>query len=110
MSTPRRDKATANSRDRCSCRRKSWIVLRIDLPLATEPVSPRPSRLANVRYCFIRLPFILECRRRISQRIITCAVENLLLSKKVSWVLNLTKLLDCLCKDEKSYDYQGVEG
>ena len=29
--------------------------MRIDLPLATEPVSLRPSRLANVRYCLIRL-------------------------------------------------------
>ena len=94
MSTPRRDKATANSRDRCNCRRKSWIVLRIDLPLATDPVSPRPSRLANVRYCLIRLPFILECRRRINTRIITRVVANLLLSKKISWILNLTKLLD----------------
>ena len=55
ISTPRCDKTTANSRDRRSCRRKSWIVMRIDLPLATDPVSPRPSRLANVRYCLIRL-------------------------------------------------------
>ena len=55
----------ANSRNRCNCRRKSWTVVRIDLPLATDPVSPRLSRLTNVRYCLIRLLFCF-CRRRLS--------------------------------------------
>ena len=55
ISTPRCDKTTANSRDRCSCECRSWIVGRIYLPLATDPVSPRPSMLANARYCIIRL-------------------------------------------------------
>ena len=55
MSTPMRDKTTVNSRDRCTYECRSWIVVRIDLPIATDPVSPRPSRLANMRYCLIRL-------------------------------------------------------
>ena len=56
VSTPRRDKTMTNSLDRCSCECRSWIVARIDLPLATDPFSPGPSRLANVRYCLIRFP------------------------------------------------------
>ena len=84
VSTPRHDKTTANSRNRCSYECRIWIVVRIDLLPATELVSPRPSRLVHMRYCLIRLRFILECRRRISTRIITRVVENLLLSKKMS--------------------------
>ena len=53
ISTPRPDKTTANSRDRYSYECRCWIVVRIDIPLATNLVSLRPSRLANVRYCLI---------------------------------------------------------
>ena len=65
MKTPKRDNTTANSRDRCSCERRSWTVVRIDLPLAIDPVSPRQSRLDNVRHCLIRLLFHFR-RRRLS--------------------------------------------
>ena len=86
-----RDKTTANSRDRCSYECRCWIVVLIDLPLATDPVSPRPSRLANVRYCLTRLRFIPKSRPRINTRIITRVIANLLLSKKISLVLNITQ-------------------
>ena len=51
----RPDESTANSRNRCSSEYKRLIVVRIDLPLATDPVSPNPSRLANLRHCLIPL-------------------------------------------------------
>ena len=94
MNTPSRDNPTAKSCDRCSYECKFWIVVLINLPLATDPVSTRPSRLANVRHYLIRHTFILECRRRINTGIITRVVSNLLLSTKISWILSLTKLLD----------------
>ena len=34
--------------------------MRIDLSPATDPVSPRPSRLANVKCCLIRLVLYSE--------------------------------------------------
>ena len=55
ISARRRNGTTANSRDRCSYERRGLIVVRIDLPLAIEPVSPRPSRLANMKHCRICL-------------------------------------------------------
>ena len=51
VNMPRRDNTIANSRNRCSYECRSWIVMRIDLPLATYPVSQRPFGLANVRFC-----------------------------------------------------------
>ena len=99
MNTARRGNTSANNPDRCSCEHRSWIVVRIDLPLATDPVFPSPSRLANVRYCLIRLVFILECWRRITTWLITRVVANLLLSSKTSWILKLNKFLDALTCD-----------
>ena len=55
MSTPRRYNITANSRDRYGYECRCWIVLRINIPTATDPVSPRQSRSANVKYCLISL-------------------------------------------------------
>ena len=55
VSTLRRYKTTANSRDRYSNECRNWKAVRIDHLLSTEPVSPRPSRLANVRYCLSHL-------------------------------------------------------
>ena len=37
MDAPRRDDPTANSRDKYSYECWCWIVVRIDLPLATDP-------------------------------------------------------------------------
>ena len=56
-----RDNPTANSRDRCSHKYMSLIVVRIDLPLHTDPVSPSPSRLTNLKYCLNILPYFVVC-------------------------------------------------
>ena len=93
MNTPRRDNRAAKSRERCSYKHMSSIVLRIDHPLATDPVSPCPSRLDNVRYCLICLVFPPKCRRWINTRLITRVVANKWLGIEMSWVIKLTKQL-----------------
>ena len=60
MKMPRRDNPTANSRDRRSYEFRNWTVVQTDLPLATDAVSVRTSRLANVHYCLIRLLFLFS--------------------------------------------------
>ena len=60
INTPRRDNPTANRTEKLSHECKRWIVVGIDLPLAMDRVSPRPSRLANVKYWLVRLALYSE--------------------------------------------------